>query len=208
MAGPEQLKVGDLLLIVDPQIDFMPQGVLGVPHSDEIIPIVNAWIKAAEQAGIPIAISRDWHPTNHISFQECGGPWPVHCVRDTPGAAFHPDLIIPQQAIIIDKAIDPDQEAYSAFEGFSHESQIPVPELLQQLGIQRIWIAGLALDYCVYYSVLSAHKLGYEIHVILPACRAISRKNPRRSLNILNAWGRYDAQPPTPRAGDTSKSES
>lgn len=128
-------KTDDLLLIVDPQIDFMPQGALAVPQGDEIIPIINDWIKTAEKAGIPIAISRDWHPPNHISFKERGGPWPIHCVRDTPGAAFHPALIIPPHAVIIDKAIHPDQEVYSALEGIIHDTQTSVPELLRQLGM-------------------------------------------------------------------------
>jgi nicotinamidase/pyrazinamidase len=183
------MKTGDLLLIVDPQIDFMPQGALPVPQGDEIIPIVNAWIKAAEKIGIPIAISRDWHPPNHISFKERGGPWPVHCVRETPGAAFHPDLAIPQDAIVIDKAIDPDYEAYSAFQGITHDTHIPVPELLRQLGIRRIWIAGLALDYCVYHSAITAHELGYEFHVILPACRAISQENSPKIIKQLKELG-------------------
>ncbi len=180
---------GDLLLIVDPQIDFMPQGALAVPHGDRIIPVVNEWIKAAQKAHIPIAISRDWHPTNHISFQPQGGPWPVHCVRDTPGAAFHPDLLIPPNTIIIDKAILANQEAYSAFEGIIHDTGMAMPEKLRQLGIQRVWIAGLTLDYCVYHSAESAHQLGFEFNVILDGCRAIDPKNTPHLIEKFQQWG-------------------
>ncbi|HVV69385.1 MAG TPA: nicotinamidase [Gammaproteobacteria bacterium] len=183
------LQPGDALLIVDPQNDFMPGGALAVPEGDRIIPIVNAWIVSAQQLSIPIIISRDWHPPHHISFKERGGPWPEHCVQNTFGAAFHKDIVIPENAIIINKAFLIDKDAYSAFEGITTDTQTPLPEKLHTLGIKRIWIAGLALDYCVYHSAISAHNLGFEFHVILPACRAIAKDSAQKALADMQQLG-------------------
>jgi nicotinamidase/pyrazinamidase len=180
-----KFQAGDALLIVDPQNDFMPGGALAVPNGDEIIPILNDWIAAAEKANIPVIVSRDWHPPDHTSFQEQGGRWPVHCVRETPGAAFHKDLKIPKNAIIVDKAFTKDKEAYSAFEGITHAESIPLLEKLQTLGIKRIWIGGLALDYCVHYSAVGAHKAGLEYHVILPACRSIAKNTEEKAIKDM-----------------------
>ena len=179
-----KLQPGDALLIVDPQIDFFPGGALAVPQGDEIIPILNEWISAARAANIPIIVSRDWHPPNHISFKPQGGPWPIHCVQNTEGAKFHPQLQLPKDIIISSKASQRDQEAYSAFEGMT-EDQKSLPEKLHELHIHRIWIAGLALDYCVRYTALSAHQAGLEYHVILPATRAIAKDTERQTLTEL-----------------------
>lgn len=178
-------QTGDLLLIVDPQMDFMPGGTLAIPGGDEIIPLLNEYLTKAIRAKIPIAISRDWHPPNHISFQEQGGPWPVHCVQNTPGAAFHPDIRIPPNALIVNKAFHSDREAYSALEGVVDSSQLPFTDKLNELGIRRIWIAGLALDYCVYHSAMNGHDLGYEFHVILAACRGITDNATQKALENM-----------------------
>lgn len=185
----KKFKLHDVLLIVDPQNDFMPTGALGVPQGDEIISLVNQWIAAAQAAHVPIIISRDWHPPHHISFIERGGPWPVHCVQNTKGAEFHKDLALPSNAIIVDKAFLVDKEAYSAFEGVTHDSKMPLPDQLQSLQAHRVWIAGLALDYCVYYSALSANQLGLEFHIILPACRAISPETGNKALEHMKKLG-------------------
>ncbi|MGB6976369.1 MAG: nicotinamidase [Gammaproteobacteria bacterium] len=184
-----KLQKGDVLLVVDPQIDFFPNGALGVAEGDQILPVINHWIAAAEKAEIPIVISRDWHPANHISFHQQGGPWPSHCVRDTQGAAFHPDLKLPKNAIIVDKAIEPNREAYSAFAGVTHVGGVMLNEELQTLGITRLWIGGLALDYCVFHTALDARKLNLDVHVILPACRAISDKTGQEALQKMRHDG-------------------
>jgi nicotinamidase/pyrazinamidase len=184
-----KLQKGDVLLVVDVQYDFLPNGSLAVPDGDKIIPIVNNWIEAAQKAGIPIIFSRDWHPSHHISFKERGGPWPVHCVQNTKGAKFHADLKIPQGAIIVNKATDADKDAYSAFEGYTDDEGIPLPEKLKQLKAKRIWIAGLAFDYCVHYSTLDARKLGFAANVILPACRSIAEETEQKSFKEMAEAG-------------------
>jgi nicotinamidase/pyrazinamidase len=193
-----KLRAGDALLIVDPQNDFLPGGALPVPQGDEIIPILNTWIKAAQEAKIPIIVSRDWHPANHISFKEQGGHWPAHCVQNTWGAEFSKDLKIPKDVIIINKAFHADKEAYSAFEGVTDKEAKPLTEQLSELKVTRIWIAGLALDYCVHYSAVNAFKEGFEFHVILPACRSISKHTEdkaMRDLEKFQAVFEYDAEP-------------
>ncbi len=193
-----KLQSGDALLIVDPQNDFLPGGSLAVPRGDEIIPILNRLIDAAAKLGIPIIVSRDWHPLNHISFKTQGGRWPVHCVQNTEGAAFHKDLAIPKNAIIIDKAFDADHEAYSAFEGVTHDDHVPLAEIIRQLSIKRIWIGGLALDYCVHFSAVGAHKLGLEYHVILPACRSIAKQTEGKAMQDLEKLSAIFETDPNP----------
>ena len=107
---------GDALLIIDVQNDFCPGGALPIPEGDQVVPVLNAWIDAASQAGIPVYLSRDWHPKHHPSFTEEGGLWPVHCLQDTPGAAFHPGLRVPPEAVIVTKGTRFDQDQNSAFD--------------------------------------------------------------------------------------------
>lgn len=180
-----KFRPGDVLLIVDIQYDFLPGGSLAVPDGDKILPIINQWIDAAKKAGIPIIFSRDWHPPHHVSFKERGGPWPVHCVQNSTGAKFHRDLNIPKDAIIVNKAYELDKDAYSAFEGVTVNDNVPLPEKLRQLNAKRLWIAGLAFDYCVHYSAMDARKYDLEVNVILPACRAISEKTEQKSFQDL-----------------------
>ncbi len=184
-----KFQSGDALLIVDPQLDFFPGGALGVPEGDAIIPIVNEWIKAAKLANIPIFVSRDWHPTDHISFQHRGGPWPIHCVQNSKGASFHPGLNIPESAIIINKAFSKDEESYSALGGVLHKEGTPFAEKLQEFKVKRIWILGLALDYCVKYSSVDARNSGYEVHVILPATRSITKQTGQAAIVEMNEIG-------------------
>lgn len=183
-----KLQKGDALLIADPQNDFFPGGALAVPKGDEILPIINEWIKAAEQSDAPIIFSRDWHPENHISFKAQGGPWPPHCVQNTFGAEFHPDLYKPKNFIITSKATKPNKEEYSAFEGHTQNNKL-LTEKLRELNVKRIWIAGLALDYCVYFSAIDAHKSGFEYHIILPGCRSIDKKTESKAITDMKAQG-------------------
>jgi len=162
-------KPGDALLIVDIQNDFCPGGALAVPDGDQVVPVLNRWIEDARQAGVLILTSRDWHPPNHMSFKDRGGPWPVHCVQNTPGARFHPALRLPAGTTVINKATRPDREAYSAFE------ETPLPSLLQEKEVRRLWIGGLTLDYCVQFTALDAVKAGLEVQVILAGCRAVDK---------------------------------
>ena len=165
---PESLREGDALLVVDVQNDFCPGGALAVPDGDAVINVLNDWIQAAVAASVPIYASRDWHPEDHVSFAERGGPWPRHCVQDTDGAAFHADLDLPAGTVILTKADRPDQDAYSAFEGTGFA------ERLRADRVRRLWVGGLALDYCVRASVLDALAGdGLEAHLILAATRPV-----------------------------------
>ncbi len=157
------------LLIVDVQRDFMPGGSLPVPEGDSVIGPLNELIVAFNGRKLPILLTRDWHPPDHISFRERGGPWPPHCVAGTEGAEFHPHLKVPPEALIISKATGRDSEAYSGFEGTDLDS------VLRGLGVRRLFVGGVATEYCVRATVLDALKLGYEALVVEEAVRGISR---------------------------------
>lgn len=184
--NPPELQPSDALLIVDVQRDFCPGGALAVPDGDAVVPVLNQWIDAARIAGASIFASRDWHPPDHVSFQAQGGPWPSHCVAETPGAAFHPDLALPESATVIDKGTDSGHEAYSAFEGTDLAAR------LRAAGIERLWVGGLALDYCVRASVLDARRIaGLPVHLILCATRAVEVQpgDGSRALDDMRAAG-------------------
>jgi nicotinamidase/pyrazinamidase len=161
------MQLHDALLVVDIQRDFLPGGALGVRGGDEVVPILNRYIALARRHGIPVVATRDWHPANHCSFHARGGPWPVHCVANTPGAAFSPDLHLPKDAIIISKATHADQEAYSTFSGTG------LAQRLREAGVQRVLIGGLATDYCVRYSTRDALAEGFQVVVLDDAVRAV-----------------------------------
>ena len=163
-----KLTSGDALLVVDVQNDFCPGGALAVADGDAVVPVLNDWIAAARESGARVFASRDWHPVDHLSFAERGGLWPAHCVQDTPGAAFHVDLELPEDAVVVSKADEADHEAYSAFDSGELGDQ------LRAAGIRRLWVGGLATDYCVKASVLDATQIaGLEVHVIIDAIRAV-----------------------------------
>lgn len=162
------LQQGDLLLVTDVQNDFLPGGSLAVPDGAAVVPVLNRYIDAFVAAGLPVYATRDWHPPRHCSFREQGGPWPVHCVVDTPGAAFAPGLVLPPGAPIISKATEAGREAYSSFEG------TPLDSRLRRAGIRRLFIGGLATDYCILNSVRDALRLGYEVFVLTDAVRAVN----------------------------------
>ena len=170
----------DALIVVDVQYDFCPGGALPIAEGDKVVPVLNEWIAAAEAAGVPVFASRDWHPPNHISFRPRGGPWPPHCIQGTPGAEFHRDLKLPRHTEIISKAGTPDLESYSAFGGTDLAAK------LRRHGIQRLWIGGLAQDYCIRETTLDALKEGFEVHVIVDATRAVN-VNPQDGRHALQA---------------------
>ena len=158
----------DALLVTDIQIDFLPGGALPVTNGDKIIPVINNYIKRFESAKAYVIASRDWHPLNHKSFKKQGGPWPPHCVQETTGAKFSPQLKLHGQPIVISKATDPKHEAYSAFDNTN------LHNTLQQLGVERLFVTGLATDYCVVNTVLGARELGYDTIVLSDATLGIN----------------------------------
>ncbi len=157
----------DALLIVDAQNDFLPGGSLAVPQGDDVVPTLNHYAAAFRTRHLPIFASRDWHPANHCSFTKQGGPWPPHCVAETNGAQFASGLDL-SEAVIISKAIEPESDAYSAFENTDLDQR------LKQAGVKRLFIGGLATDYCVLNSVRDAIRLKYSVVLLEDAIRAVN----------------------------------
>jgi len=162
------LTTHDALIIVDLQQDFLPGGALGISGSRDIIPVLLMYIQKFHALGLPIFLTRDWHPPAHCSFRDHGGPWPTHCVAGTPGSLPPPDFTAPASAVIIHKAIDPDQDAYSAFQ------QTALNGHLLALGIRRLFIGGLATDYCVLNTVKDALALGYTVCLLTDGIKAVN----------------------------------
>jgi nicotinamidase/pyrazinamidase len=161
------LKAGDALIVVDVQNDFLPGGNLAVPAGNEIIPVLNRYIALFHARGLPIFATRDWHPPDHCSFQRQGGPWPPHCIAATAGAAFPVNLQLPNGTHVISKATMRDMDAYSGFD----DTQLDA--LLRSVGILRVFIGGLAAEYCVLNTVKDALRYGYVTFVLEDAVRAI-----------------------------------
>jgi nicotinamidase/pyrazinamidase len=169
MTDPRRvLRPGDALIVVDVQVDFCPGGALPIDRGDEVVAVLNRWIAAAGEAHLPIVLSRDWHPRQHLSFQESGGEWPAHCVQDSPGARFHPELTLPESAILVTKGARLDRDQYSAFDDTGLATE------LGKRGVQRTWIGGLAQDVCVRATVLDALRHGFEATVIADATRPVT----------------------------------
>lgn len=168
LAEPKiRLNPGDALIVVDVQNDFLPGGSLPVPDGDAVVPVLNRYIAHFTEGGFPIYASRDWHPSDHCSFEAHGGVWPVHCVADTAGASLAPDLELPDTAVIVDKATSKEEDVYSAFEGTTLTDDI------RRSQSNRLFIGGLATDYCVLNTVRDAAALGFQILVLRDAIRAV-----------------------------------
>jgi nicotinamidase/pyrazinamidase len=176
---------GDALLVVDVQRDFLPGGALGIAHGDEVIAPLNRCLAEWRTRGLPVILTRDWHPPDHCSFHARGGPWPVHCVAGTAGAAFDPRLDAPPSAIVVSKATHPDREAYSAFEGTDLESH------LRAAGVRRIFIGGLATEYCVRESVRDGRACGFDMVVLCDAIRGVEaqRGDAQRAEDEMRTLG-------------------
>lgn len=179
----ELLKTGDALLIIDVQIDFCPGGSLPIEDGDQVVPVLNEWIEAACVKEIPVYASRDWHPHKHPSFKENGGLWPVHCLQDSLGAGFHPDLNLPEGTVLISKGVRFDHDQNSAFD------QTGLAVQLQKDGIRRLYVGGLAEDVCVLATVLDACHEGFETVLISDATRAITQDGGRAARETMRASG-------------------
>jgi nicotinamidase/pyrazinamidase len=157
------------LLVVDVQNDFCPGGALGIQAGDRVIPVVNKLMPL-----FPLVLAtQDWHPANHCSFLEQGGIWPPHCVQNTKGAELHPSLDRQEIDRFFFKAFTVDKDAYSGFEGFDEEER-SLNAVLHEQQMKKLYIAGLATDYCVKATALDALKNGYEVYVILDAVQAVN----------------------------------
>lgn len=192
------LRDGDALIVVDVQNDFCPGGSLAVPRGDEVVPVINQLSQRFQH----VILTQDWHPRGHLSFASSHrgkkpfetadfpyGPqilWPDHCVQGTRGAAFHKDLAITHAALVLRKGMRRDVDSYSAF--FENDRTTPtgLAGYLRERGLERIFLAGLAFDFCVRFSAEDTQRLGLQAVVIEDACRAIdvdgSAEETRKSL--------------------------
>jgi nicotinamidase/pyrazinamidase len=183
----------DALVVVDLQNDFCPGGALAVRDGDAIVPVVNRYLERFVSAGAPVFLTRDWHPPVTTHFQAYGGVWPPHCVQGTRGAEFHPGLKLPAGAEIVSKGMDPTRDSYSAFQAEDPAGQ-PFPGVLTNRGVRRLYVGGLATDYCVRASVLDALNAGFEVVVLGDAIGAVDLKpgdGARAMEEIRNAGAKF-----------------
>jgi nicotinamidase/pyrazinamidase len=176
------------LLIVDVQNDFCPGGALAVPDGSRVIPVLNRVMDRFTAEGQAVYASRDWHPPDTRHFQAFGGPWPSHCVADSAGAQFHPDLRLPPSVTVVSKGQDRNDDGYSAFEGVTANGRT-LSEDLHARGVTLLYVCGLATDYCVRASVLDARKAGLPVTVLTDAIAGIGREDVDRALEEMRAAG-------------------
>jgi len=183
----EKFTIGehDVLLAVDIQIDFCPGGNLAVPRGGEVVPMIN---RLAQQFA-HVVLTQDWHPRGHLSFASSHPGkqpyqtievsygtqvlWPDHCVQGTPGAAFCDDLSIPRAELVLRKGYHREIDSYSAFYENDHVTHTGLAGYLRERGFRRVFLAGLAFDFCVRYSAEDAYREGFQALVIEDACRGI-----------------------------------
>jgi nicotinamidase/pyrazinamidase len=191
------IRIGerDVLLVVDVQNDFMPGGALAVPDGDGILPVVNALARQFAN----VVLTQDWHPPRHISFASSHPGrqpferirlrygeqvlWPDHCVQGTAGAALHADLAIAHAQLVVRKGYHPDVDSYSAFVEADGQHTTGLAGYLRERGIRRVFLCGLATDFCVAWSAVDGRKAAFEITVIEDACRAIDTGG-----SLVAAW--------------------
>lgn len=167
------MKTASALLIIDVQNDFCPGGSLPVHEGDRIVPVLNRYIELFRRWKLPIFASRDWHPAITSHFRDFGGIWPAHCVQVSEGARFHRDLVLPDETIVISKGLDPNRDDYSAFQATT-ESGMPFPAKIEAMAINKLYVGGLATDYCVKASVLDGLRSGLEMILLEDAIRGVN----------------------------------
>jgi nicotinamidase/pyrazinamidase len=181
-----QIRDDDLLLVIDVQNDFCGGGALAVGDGDAVVPVVNRLGERFRH----VVLTQDWHPSGHSSFatshpgsapfETISRPygeqtlWPDHCIQGTPGAAFHPQLATERAELVIRKGFRAEIDSYSAFHENDRRTPTGLAGYLRERGLQRIFLTGLATDYCVYYSAMDARRLGFDTIVVEDGCRAIN----------------------------------
>ena len=185
------MKTTHALVIVDVQNDFCTGGTLPVPEGEMIISVLNKYITLFTKRELPVFATRDWHPENTMHFQKFGGKWPVHCVQNTWGAKFHPDLKLPPQTVIISAGISPQQEGYSGFEGTDPQGK-PFYEVLKEKNVKEISLGGLATEYCVKFTTLNALEYGFTVNLLSDAIKGINLL-PTDSQEAINEMEKHGA---------------
>jgi nicotinamidase/pyrazinamidase len=178
------------LLVVDVQRDFCPGGALPAARCPGILEALNRHLRAAAARGVAIYASRDWHPAETTHFAAFGGPWPPHCVQDTPGAEFHPDLLLPRGTVVVSKGMDPAHPGYSAFDGRTPLGR-PLEDDLRARGVHALYLMGLTTEYCVKQTALDALRAGFRVTVLTDAIAGIDAKpgDADRALADIAAAG-------------------
>jgi nicotinamidase/pyrazinamidase len=190
------LTPSDALLVIDLQNDFCPGGALAVPEGDQIVPLVNQLARRFEH----VILTQDWHPRGHISFASSHPGtkpfdtielaygtqtlWPDHCVQGTSGAAFHPDLDVPHAALIVRKGFRRHIDSYSAFLEDDHTTPTGLASYLRERGLKRLFLCGLAYDFCVRYSAIDGTAAGFECIVIEDATRPVGLPGSVEDANL------------------------
>ena len=180
-----QIRNDDVLLIIDVQNDFCPGGALAVADGDAVVPVVNRLAEKFDH----VVLTQDWHPAGHSSFATShpgSAPfasismpygqqtlWPDHCIQGSAGAAFHPKLETTRAELVIRKGFRPEIDSYSAFYENDRKTPTGLSGYLRERGLRRIFMAGLATDYCVHYSAVDARRLGFDTVLVEAGCRAI-----------------------------------
>lgn len=177
------MKAKKALLVVDVQNDFCPAGALSIPEGDKIVPKINKYLKIFSKKKLPTFATRDWHPVRTKHFKDFGGAWPVHCIQNTKGSAFHADLKLPKDVIFLYKGMDPEKDSYSAFQA-EDSSGLSLLAWLKRLDVKEIYIAGLATDYCVKFSSFDALRLGFKVKILIDAIKGVNLK-PKDSEEAL-----------------------
>lgn len=188
---------GDVLLAVDLQNDFCPDGSLAVPRGDEVVPVINA----LAQKFAHVVLTQDWHPAGHQSFasshpskqpfetiEVAYGPqilWPDHCVQGTRGAAFRDDLKISRAELVLRKGYHREIDSYSTFYENDRKTHTGLAGYLRERGFRRVFLAGLAFDFCVRYSAEDAHREGFQTVVVEDGCRAIDLEGSAEATRTL-----------------------
>lgn len=188
--GNIKLSKGDALLIIDIQNDFLPGGNLAVPDGDQVISVLNGYIDQFINHQLPVFATRDWHPANHCSFIRQGGPWPEHCIAGSNGAKLASSLRLPISAYVISKGTSVGQGGYSGFENPALKAQ------LNDAGAKRLFIGGLATDYCVLNTVRDGLGLCYPVLLLTDAIRAMNVR-PQDGENAINEMLQKGAIPIT-----------
>ena len=190
------------LIITDVQHDFMPGSVLGAPHANEIVPIINRIIPHFDH----VIATLDWHPENHVSFADAHGAkvgdvrrvggreqilWPVHCVQNSHGAHFAKGLHTEKIEVVFHKGVDANVDSYSAFFDAARHRATGLEAYLEKHNLWKLYFVGLATDYCILYSVLDALELGFDVTVIRDACRAIDlhKGDGERAMETMRSKG-------------------
>ena len=192
------MQAKDALVVVDVQNDFCPGGSLAVTEGDKVVPVLNRYVERFKAANLPIVATRDWHPEKTTHFKAYGGVWPAHCVQGTRGAEFHPELRLPPDAVIVAKGMGAEEDSYSGFEG-RNDRGVELAGLLRSLGVERIFVGGLATDYCVKHTVLDGLRAGFQVVLLEDAIRGVDLKpgDSARAIAEMAQAGARSVREPT-----------